>query len=337
MKLLYPLSLAYELLSKADRSFTKQKTLDKPVISVGNLTWGGTGKTPIVIELLELITKQNLTPVVLTRGYGRKSKESLHLKSGAFDVNPSESGDEPLLIARSFPNADVIVGSGRYKNVLKFRNSINPGVFVLDDGFQHWKIKRDLDIVCVNAANPFGNGMVIPAGILREKPSALERAGLVVITNSDMISGEMLEDLNRRIMKYYAKETVITYYGDCKYKNIGLNEDFGVNKFLGKDVYSLSGIGFAKGFANSIEKSGVQVKGSFVLSDHESYDKKIITDILDKIGDAYLVTTAKDAVKIGYFADEKIKEKIAVLTVKTVFKKGKEQWEKTILKNLPHS
>jgi len=336
-KLLYPLSLVYDFLSKADRRFTKTKTLDKPVISVGNLTWGGTGKTPVVIELLDFITRQDLKSVVLTRGYGRKSKEAMLLKSGAFDVNPSDGGDESLLIARSVPSAGVIAGPDRYGNALKFYGSIKPDIFVLDDGFQHWKIKRDLDIVCVNAANPFGNGMIIPAGILREKPDALRRAGMVIITNSDMVSQQELEKLKDKIFNYSGKEPVITCYGNYEYKNINLNEDFDVNKFTGKDVYSLSGIGFGKGFINSIEKSGVKIKKSFVLRDHKTYDEKMILDIFDKTGGSYLITTAKDAVKIGHFANDEIKEKTAVLTVKPVFKTGKELWEKTILKSLRHS
>lgn len=333
-KLLYPFSMLYSVLAKADRSFKKSKSLDKPVISVGNITWGGTGKTPVVTALLEFISELNLKPAVLTRGYGRLSKEPLLLKNGAEGINPSDSGDEPLLIARSVPSADIIVGADRYNNALKFEKESKADVFVLDDGFQHWKIKRDLDIVCINAANPFGNGMLIPAGILREKPAALKRAGLVIITNSDMVAEKDLEALKEKLFLISGKESVTSYYGGYEYKNISLNGRFDVNKFDSKGVYTLCGVGFSQGFKSSVENSGIKVKDCFVLQDHKKYDKKMIDGIFDKIGDSYLITTAKDAVKIGYFADDRIKEKTAVLTVKPVFKTGKEQWEKIILKSL---
>ncbi|MDR1195079.1 MAG: tetraacyldisaccharide 4'-kinase, partial [Endomicrobium sp.] len=300
-KLLYPFSVLYAALSKLDRRITKSKALNKPVISVGNITWGGSGKTPIVIELLKFLAEKNLTPAVLTRGYGRENKETLLLKNGAKDATPADSGDEPLLTARSVPKACVIVGADRYDNALKFEKEIKPDVFILDDGFQHWKIKRNLDIVCINAADPFGNEMIIPAGILREAPEALKRADLTVITNSDMVSAGSLEKLQKKIYEISGKDSLITYYGGYEYKQINLIDSFDTDKFKGKDVYALSGIGFAEGFKNSVEKSGIKIKDSFILRDHKKYDAKTINSIFDKIADAYIVTTAKDAVKIEYF------------------------------------
>jgi tetraacyldisaccharide 4'-kinase len=336
-RLLYPFSVVYSFLSKTDRFFTKSKTLNKPVISVGNITWGGTGKTPVVIELLEFIIKQNMRPAVLTRGYGRKDGSPLLLKGGAEGADPSRSGDEPLLIARSVPEASVIAGARRYDNALKFEKEINPDVFVLDDGFQHWNIKRELDIVCINAANPFGNGMIIPAGILREPVKALERAGLVVITNSDMAGKAELEALQKKIYDSCGKEAVVAHYGACGFKRLDIKNDFDAGKLKDEGAYLLSGIGFSDGFKNSAQKAGVKIKGRFVLRDHKSYSREMMRGIFDKTGGAYLLTTAKDAVKIAFFADEKINEKIAVLAVKPVFETGKEQWEKTILKSLRHS
>ncbi|MDR2426606.1 MAG: tetraacyldisaccharide 4'-kinase [Endomicrobium sp.] len=333
-KFLYPFSVLYDLASKADRHFTKSKYLDKPVVSVGNITWGGSGKTPIVIELLETLLKNNLNPAVLTRGYARKEAKPILLKKDGAPASVLQTGDEPLLIFKSVPDANVIIGAKRYDNALRFKKEINPDVYVLDDGFQHWKIQRDLDIVCLNAANPFGNGMIIPAGILRESPKALKRAGLIIITNSDMVPSEVLGKLQKEIFEISGKDSLTTYYGDYKYKQINLHDNFDTGKLKDNDVYILSGVGFAKGFRSSVEKSGIKVKGSFVLPDHAKYDKKTINSIFDKTGSAYIIITAKDAVKIAYFTDDIIKEKTAVLTVKPVFKTGKEQWEKIILKSL---
>ena len=336
-KLLYPLSFAYGLLSKIDRKFKHSEKLGKPVISVGNITWGGTGKTPLVIELLNFLADKKYNPAVLTRGYGRADETPVLLKDGACGIKSNTAGDEPLLIAKSVPAAKVIVGAQRYKNALKFEKEAGADVFILDDGFQHWKIARDLDIVCINAANPFGNGMLIPSGILREKPPALKRAGMIVITNADMVTPQALDNLKETVFAISSKEAVVTSYGNYGYKQIDLQKDFDINKFGTSGVYSLSAVGFAGGFKNSIEKSGVKVKGSFVLKDHYRFDRKKILDFIEKSEGLNLVVTAKDAVKIESFADEKIKEKVAVLTVTPVFQSGKEKWEKEILSALRSS
>ncbi len=333
-KILYPLSLVYSALSNIDKSLTNSKKLNKPVISVGNITWGGTGKTPVVIELLEELVSKNIKPAVLTRGYGRKSKKAVLLQNGAEDMNVSVTGDEPLLIARSVPAASVIVGSDRFHNAVAFEKNINPDVYILDDGFQHWKIKRDLDIVCVNAANPFGNGMIIPAGILRESPEALKRAGVVVITNADMAREESLKKLKDTIFNISGKPPVITCYGNYEYKTVGLNNKIDTETLKKTKNYLLSGIGFSKGFENSVKKTGIGIEKSVSVSDHKNYDFESLNKIFETFDEnSCLIITAKDAVKIEKIAGEDMKKRIAVLTVKPQFITGKEQWENG-LKNL---
>jgi tetraacyldisaccharide 4'-kinase len=330
---LYPISLIYEVLLKADRKFTVAKKLTKPVISVGNITWGGTGKTPIVVELLKFLAVNKFKSAVLTRGYLRKNKMPMILKNGAEDVCAQISGDEPLLIAKSVPDTIVIVGADRYDNALTFGAKANPDVYVLDDGFQHWKIKRDLDIVCVNATSPFGNGMLIPSGILREKPKSLKRADVIIVTNCDMVSKDTLDKLEKNLFELSGKKAILTFYGDFKYKTLDLTVDFDVNLLENKEVYSLSAIGFAQGFKNSIEKSGITLKDSIMLRDHSNSSYELSKLIFQKEKDAYFIVTAKDAVKLQN-VDAKMKEKIAVLEVKPQFVKGKRQWEQTILKCL---
>lgn len=336
-KILYPLSLIYSFFSDMNRDLKKVETLSKPVISVGNITWGGTGKTPMTMELLEFLIENNKKPVVLTRGYGRRSKTPMLLQNGAKGIDPLDSGDEALLIAKSIPKADIVIGADRYNSALKYEKETNPDVYVLDDGFQHWKLERNLDIVCINAANPFGNGMLIPAGILREKPKELLRAGVIIITNSDMVSEEELSDLERKIFVYSGRKAVITYYGDYKYKHIDLFRDFNTDLLKENKVYSLSGIGFADGFKNSIKRSGIKIEDSIVMSDHKEYNIEIINNIFNRIGkNSYLIITSKDAVKLENILNDEMKEKIAVLKVKPIFKTERQQWEKTVLKSLQH-
>jgi tetraacyldisaccharide 4'-kinase len=322
---------------KLDKKFTNAKSLSKPVISVGNITWGGTGKTPIVIELLNFLVKKKLKPAVLTRGYFRKNKKplALLLNNGGKDINASDAGDEPLLIAKSVPQAYVIVGSDRYGTALKFKSRTNPDVYVLDDGFQHWPIQRNLDIACINAANPFGNGMLIPAGILREKPKVLNRAGIIVITNSDMVSSDKLQKLEKNIFDISGKKPYVTFYGDFEYKNVDLTKDFNVEVLKKSEVYLLSAVGFSDGFKNSVEKSGIKIKGSMSLRDHSVYTSKMLEKIISKSGkNSYFVITAKDAVKFKNTINADIKERFAVLNVKPQFVTRKQQWEEEILKHL---
>ncbi|MDR0823021.1 MAG: tetraacyldisaccharide 4'-kinase [Endomicrobium sp.] len=344
-KFLYPLSCLYGVLSKADKALKKTQKLSKPVISVGNLTWGGSGKTPIVIELAKFIVANGKKPAILTRGYGRQSKEPILLQDGGANIALSKSGDEPLLIAKSVPEAAVIIGADRYKNALKFESEIKPDIYILDDGFQHWKIYRDLDIVCINAANPFGNGMLIPAGILREKPKeALRRAGLVIITNCDFTLNGDAALLRTMIWDWTAQEPAMTYYGDFQYKQLNLKDDINLDDLKKQKAVLLSGIGFAKGFRNSVEKSGLQIGGTIELSDHKSYSLKELKKIISNLSkESRLVITAKDAVKIEQIADEELREKIAVLTVKplfcgeSIYERGNQLWQEKILKILASS
>ncbi|MDR1784493.1 MAG: tetraacyldisaccharide 4'-kinase [Endomicrobium sp.] len=331
---MYPLSFIYSILYKADRTFKNPRRLSKPVVSVGNLTWGGTGKTPIVIEILNLLINNNLKPVVLTRGYYRNSRSPLLLRNGGIGVDASSSGDEPLLIAKSVPKSAVIVGSNRYKSALRFESEISPDVYILDDGFQHWSIQKDLDIVCINAANPFGNGMLIPAGILREKPKALKRADIVVITNSDMVSDEKLNELKESVFILSGQKPIVTYYGNFKYKTVDLNTSFDAELLRKSRVYSLSAVGFAKGFKNSIERSGIRIKGEIVLRDHVICNHGMIKKIINqKEKNSLFIVTAKDAVKLKNISCD-IKERIVVLVVEPQFETGREQWEQKVLKRL---
>ncbi|MDR1522901.1 MAG: tetraacyldisaccharide 4'-kinase [Endomicrobium sp.] len=333
MKSLYPISLIYYGLYKLDRKFTKPKKLQKPVISVGNITFGGTGKTPIVIELLKLLVKKKISPTVLTRGYLRKTKKAVILTNGNIDMDVSITGDEPMLIAKSVPKASVIIGSDRYSNAGRFTDQLNTDVYVLDDGFQHWNIKRDLDIVCVNTFNPFGSGMLIPAGILREPINSLRRADIIVLTNSDMVTNVELENLKKKILSLTGKDPVVTCYSNFEYIDLDLKTVFDIRYLKESNLYSLSAVGFTNGFKNSILKSGLKIKDSIVLRDHSNFDNKFLTDIVKKYQNAYFIVTAKDAVKFKDI-DESVRGKIIVLKVTPKFITGKLQWENSILNTL---
>ena len=190
-ELLYPFSFLYRAGLGIDRKITTAKELPRPVISIGNITWGGTGKTPLVIKTARYLLSLGVVPCVLTRGYGRKKKDTVIVSDGKNILSSAElSGDEPVSIAESARGAIVVAGADRFWAAKEALASLKPGAFILDDGFQHWALKRDIDIVCVNALNPFGNGFLIPAGILREPISSLQRAELVIFDEFGYFKGK---------------------------------------------------------------------------------------------------------------------------------------------------
>ncbi len=183
---LYPFSLIYGAVQWIRRraygaGLLRSVRLPVPVVSVGNITLGGTGKTPFVIGLVRFFQQKGLKPCVLSRGYRRKGKgPSVVCDGERIMLSPAEAGDEPYLIARK-TKCIVAVGSNRLE-AFKLVEHLSPDVVVLDDGFQHLKIERDLDFCLIDGTRGLGNGLVFPAGPLRELPSSLRFAGALVIT-----------------------------------------------------------------------------------------------------------------------------------------------------------
>ncbi|MGA7827882.1 MAG: tetraacyldisaccharide 4'-kinase, partial [Geobacteraceae bacterium] len=193
--LLIPFALVYGVIVRMRaflyvRGILSSFRLDVPVISVGNLSVGGTGKTPMSILVARLLIARGKRVVVLSRGYGGAGGAAVRLVSDGFRIllPASEAGDEPVLLAHSVPGLIVLTGSDRYRAGLEALKRFNPDIVLLDDGYQHLRLQRDLNILLLNAAKPFGNGWTLPAGLLREPCSALRRADLIVYTRADRIT-----------------------------------------------------------------------------------------------------------------------------------------------------
>ena len=179
----------------------KRKQLPCPVICVGNITTGGTGKTPMTQTLCNLLQASGKRIVILSRGYGGSNEYKCAVVSDGQKVRLSarEAGDEAYLLAKTLPDIPVIVGKDRRQTGMLAWNEFHPDVIVLDDGLQFWQLHRDLNIVLLNAADPFDNGYTFPRGLLREPPSHLRRAGIIVLTNARRVStAAVSESSNRR-------------------------------------------------------------------------------------------------------------------------------------------
>lgn len=325
--LLYPLSLIYDLISKLNRKLTKSVKLNIPVISIGNITWGGSGKTPIVMELANYILSLNKTPAILSRGYARKDTKQKNVivrNKKEIVANLSVCGDEPYMMAQTL-NCPIIVGSNRVESA-KIANQFKPDIFILDDGFQHWKIKRDLDIVCINCLNPFGNGNIIPAGILRENLSSLKRANLIILTNSNLIDTETLEKLKQQIIDITNDTPICSFCEPNKITRIKDNKEVDINELKNSKSFTIvSAIGSPDNFINTAINLGLNIKDEVIFQDHHIYTLEDISDIAKSFDDnEKILTTAKDAVKIKDIINgTEFEDKIYILNISVIFKEDK--------------
>ena len=261
--------------------FMRSRGLPAPVISVGNITWGGTGKTPLVEAILSWLYDKGFTAVLLTRGYGK---------------------DEDRVIASNMGHTRVISGERRLLNAINYCKENKADIFVLDDGFQHFKIKRDIDIVTVNAQSPFGNNMLLPAGFLREPLNAIKRADIVVITKSDLVPRQRLAEIISCV-KDVSKDILICR---ARHKPEFLLTDSGQNKPLeyikNKRVTSVSALADNYSFAKTIENLGAEIVSSLFYIDHHRYTAGDVKKIIKSLNDFHVnivVTTEKDWVKLA--------------------------------------
>ena len=260
------------------------------VISVGNINVGGAGKTPAVIHLTGMLLKQGRKVGVLTRGYGRRSNTDVILEPGKPVPSAEIAGDEPLLIHARCPSAFVFVGSRRDRLALIAKERFGLDTLILDDGFQHRRLARDVDIVVVDEAAGLGNGALLPAGPLREPVQALRRAQLfwVRLTQGAPKSRLALPGPQVRL-RYVA--TGWAGPGD---------ERVNATHFAGREVIALSGIARPKAFERTLSDLGAQTLHHLQVADHGTFKKEQLETLLQlaqKKG-CPIVTTQKDGVRL---------------------------------------
>ncbi|HLD69579.1 MAG TPA: tetraacyldisaccharide 4'-kinase [Candidatus Omnitrophota bacterium] len=267
----------------------KKIRLSKPVISIGNITWGGTGKTPLVEWLLKYLKGKELKPAVLIRGYMVKN----------------DGSDEAQALQQSFPDVPILVGRNRIENARRFLGKKPVDVFVLDDGFQHWKLHRDLEIVVIDCLNPFGNGCLIPRGILREPLNSLKRADLFVLTKTDW-GRENISAIKKRLQSINPDAPIIeTVHRAAALADLcdpSVQEP--VEFLKGKKVAAFCGIGQPDSFLRLLKSLDADVVVFKAFGDHHAYDKKDVSALLDVCREKkvqIIVTTQKDAVKLTQF------------------------------------
>jgi len=183
--------------------FLKSQRLPVPVISIGNLTLGGTGKTPMVRYVARLLMDRGVRPAIVSRGYGGKAAGRINIVADRTKtlLPPEMAGDEPFMLAEALPGVPVLTGSQRARVARHAVEVFGANLIVMDDGFQHFALERDADIVLVNATAPFYRDRVLPSGDLREAPSGLERAAAVVITHCEQVAQDAVDELRAEIKR----------------------------------------------------------------------------------------------------------------------------------------
>lgn len=310
---LAPLSLVFGALTRARTRLYrsgvfKTESVGAPVISVGNLTAGGTGKTPTVEWVARAVSEEGLRPCVLTRGYGREDERRRVVVSDGFRVRASvrEGGDEAVLLAEALAGvASVVADSARVGAAVWARENLGAQVFVLDDGFQHMRIARDLDLVTLDATAPWGGGHLLPWGRLREPVTALARADCVVITRSDLSPD--LERLRAQVAKLTDAHVVASRVRTRGLRRIG--GDFqegsarvGVGSLAASGpVAAFCAVGNPRAFFEQLRKEGFDLRHTRPFPDHHAYARAEVETFAREAGRAgarALLTTAKDAVKL---------------------------------------
>ena len=268
------------------------------MISVGNITAGGTGKTPLVEKICRLLALEGRKVCVLTRGYRRENPRQRVLVSDGTAVlsNAAQSGDEPFLLAENLLGvAAVVCDADRAAAGLWATEHLGSNVFVLDDGFQHLQLARDLDVVAIDATNPWGGNHLLPHGTLREVPHSLGRADCVIVTRIDQANDASL--LETEIRKLGSGRPIFTSQMQTK----GIRDLAGTTvSSVRQPVSAFCAIGNPDSFLNQIRQQNLRFANLQVFPDHYSYKQADISELSRKAkaaGAASLITTAKDAVK----------------------------------------
>ncbi|MEM7248789.1 MAG: tetraacyldisaccharide 4'-kinase [Acidobacteriota bacterium] len=287
--------------------------LPRPVISVGNVAMGGTGKTPVAAELTRLLCREGFLCSLLSRGYrGLRRHEPLVVSDlQRIHCGPVLAGDEPFLLARQLPGCPVIVGANRHEAGLAAMRLLEPHVkgphiYVLDDGFQHHRLHRDVDIVLLDASDPWSGGRLWPwAGFrrgLREPLRALERARVIVLTRADRIESSQLEELAKEVARRAPERPIFAARQRLAgWSRVDRRELLPMDALDGARVLAFAGIARPERFFEDLEDLGLEVRSRRSFLDHHAFDRDDLASLLneaEEIGATALVTTEKDAVRL---------------------------------------
>lgn len=300
----------------------RQTRLNARVISVGNITLGGTGKTTLVEYLCARLSSSGKKIAVLTRGY----------KRNAAGEGLTGMGDEPAMLQNKFPQVNVIVDKDRVRAGIKAIKEHGADTLLMDDGMQQWRIFKDLEIVTIDAACPFGNYRLLPAGFLREPPGALKRADIFVLTQVE--PDEDTSGLTAKLRRINPRALIVeSIHKPVSFTNAhNPDEVLSLNSFRGKHTAVFSGIGNPQGFEDCLCSLGINIGLPIRFSDHHDYTQSELAGIAREARENKLeaiITTQKDAVKISGLENPGLP--VFTLDIKLIITKNEAEFDRRLL------
>ena len=298
-------ALAVSVVDKAYASgFRRTYKSPVPVVSVGNLTLGGTGKTPFTVLLADHFREEGRRPAVLIRGYG---------------------DDEHRLLRDELPDTPVFTGKNRVRSAMEASRE-DRNILILDDGYQHRKIRRDANILLVDGEEMFGNGFLFPRGVLREPAGSAGRADLIVVTKSDRMEEADKEKVTGILEKFAPGKPVSFARHLPRFLTDVTGEVSSLETLKGQDICAVCGIADPAYFGFTLEEAGARVAGRVVFEDHHRYGRKDIDHIAAVCGGMKIVITKKDHVKMQGLDLSGIEDKLFILHIAMDLTEGKEKF-----------
>ena len=302
--LLTPLSLLYSCIQQLRAGLYRigilqTNRLPRPVVSIGNITVGGTGKTPITALIASMLIQQGYRVVVLSRGYGGSLEGQCVVVSDGVTVmlGPHECGDEPYLLASTVLGLMVVIGTDRYAAGQLAMQQLAPDIFLLDDGFQHLRLWRDLNILLLDYTRPLGNGRTLPAGLLREPATATRRADLIIMTRSpEGTSSSATRSGKPTFAAAHRLVDAVPLRG---------GEPVPIPALRGHRFLAFAGIAQPESFFSALRDKGLTIVHTLPFPDHAGYDHSRLEEIraaMQSSGAEYAITTEKDGVKLKKLA-----------------------------------
>lgn len=310
--LIYLPAKLYELILRLrivlyEYHYIKPKELSKAVISVGNISLGGTGKTPLVEYIARFLIDENFETAIISRGYKRQDssqKETIVSDGNQLLASLEQAGDEPFMMAQKLKEVKIVVGADRFSAGKIAIDKLGCDVILLDDGFQHLKLKRDLDIVVLDATDPFGNGEMVPYGKLREPIYGLKRAQAIIVSRSDRATDQ---DLIFRVLSGLELNipVIFSYHDFVGLRELTSKKVAPMRKLVQAKLAVLCALGNPKVFIEDLENYQAKIVSQHLFIDHHHYQQSDIDQVVNQAkqsGAEFIVTTEKDAVKLTGFS-----------------------------------
>jgi tetraacyldisaccharide 4'-kinase len=311
-----------------DHRILTSHRVDAFVLSVGNLTTGGTGKTPLVAWLAKHLQRKVSRVAVLTRGYkADRQLSTINRQPPQIGTVPIWKGDEPAELARACPGVPIIVNPDRVAGAMEAIHNHRTQVLVLDDGFQHRRLAHDLDIVTIDATEPFGYGRLLPAGLLREPLTSLHRAHAIVLTRCDQVAPPTLDEIEATVHRIHPSLPIARSIHAPAAVELADGSKLNPSQLKDKKVFAFCGLGNPEGFLRTVESCGCKIVGKRVFDDHQAYSDRILADLhgqAQSSGAELLLTTQKDWTKIKCLPLPNFPPALACLVVELAFISGSE-------------